>query len=220
MKGQKQGDTTLEFYQALYQFFGENAGKPIPRSREFSCPEMTVYVRATPRLNHETRKFERAMVIARVDVQPALRGKKYFRDFMNHMAAQAYAHDYQAIYVDQVHSEVLLECLPRYGFIRQTGTDPCEHNFRKSVHIDLTPEVPETPAPEQVEEHLYMIRENRTMQYVAYVAKHEIGVTPEGRKAMHFRSEEIANHQALVLTRQSVEHNVYQVIISQTAALP
>lgn len=211
----------IEFYQALYAFFGScteavGARQFMPRSREFSCKEMVVYVRATPRVNHETRTYEKALVVARVDVQPEFRGKKYFRGFIQHMEAQARAHGYAAIYVDQVHSDVLKECLPRYGFVRQTNTDPCEYIYRKTVHS----ESPEIPAPEPVEETLYMIRENRSMEYVAYIARGEIGSTKEGRKAMHFRSEEIAKHQALVLTRQSVEHRVYQVIISQTAALP
>nr|DAF93527.1 MAG TPA: acetyltransferase [Myoviridae sp. ctshb19] len=211
----------IEFYQALYAFFGsctKTAGaRPfMPRSQEFSCKEMVVYVRATPRFNPETYVYEKALVIARVDVQPEFRGQKIFRDFVKHMEAQAHAHGYAAIYVDQVHSDVLKECLPRYGFVRQTNTDPGEYIYRKTVHS----ESPEIPVPEQVEENLYMIRENRSMEYVAFIARGEIGSTKDGRKAMHFRSEEIANHQALVLTRQSVEQRVYQVIISQTAALP
>lgn len=72
----------------------------------------------------------------------------------------------------------------------------------------------------QKEEDLFMIRETRSMQYVAYISKYELGATTEGRKAMHFRSEEIAKHQAMLLTRQSVEGLVYEVIISQTTALP
>jgi predicted GNAT family N-acyltransferase len=217
----------IEFYQKLFKFFEEGgksktaAGRQfIPVSREFSCAEMTVYVRATPRVNHETHQYEKALVIARVDVQPEFRGKKYFRDFMKHMDAQAYANGYAAIYVDQVHSDVLKECLPRYGFIRCTSTAPGERIYRKAVRVDVAEDIQARMPEEPAEEPMWMIRENRTMQYVAFVSKYEVGVTKEGRKAMHFRSEEIADHQALILTRQSVEHNVYKAVIAQTSALP
>jgi len=212
----------IEFYQALFKFF-EESGKPkagngrqfIPRSREFSCTEMTVYVRATPRINQETRLYEKALVIARVDVQPELRGKKYFRDFLKHMDAQAYANGYNAIYVDQVHSDVLRECLPRYGFVRQTGTDPNEYIYRKAVRFDVA----EQEEPE--EHHLWMIRENRSMRYLSFVNAQGAPVTTsKGMRAIHYRCEETAQVMRDALQERASPGVSYSVIVSQTAARP
>lgn len=84
--------------------------------------------------------------------------------------------------------------------------------------------VPASPGFEAVErgelqpgtEFLYMIRENRSMEYVAVISLDSVGTTKVGSRAIHYRDEVIANEQVKALMAdQSLR--TYTVIVSQTS---
>lgn len=78
---------------------------------------------------------------------------------------------------------------------------------------------PESTVKEPAEdetENLYMIRENTTMEYVAVIGRHEVGLTKHGKRAMHFRDEVIANEQCSMLF-DAATTRTYSVIVSQTS---
>lgn len=88
----------------------------------------------------------------------------------------------------------------------------------------LWSDAPASPGFETVErgallegsDYLYMIRENRSMEYVAVIALDSVATTKVGSRAIHYRDEVIANEQVKALmTDQSTR--TYTVIVSQTS---
>jgi hypothetical protein len=66
------------------------------------------------------------------------------------------------------------------------------------------------------QDYLYMIRENRSMEYVAVIALDSVGTTKVGSRAIHYRDEVIANEQAKALMADQ-SSRTYTVIVSQTS---
>lgn len=75
--------------------------------------------------------------------------------------------------------------------------------------------VVEKPIPEETE-HLYMIRENQSMTYVAVIGADSVGNTKDGKRAIHYRDESVAEQQARILNVDAFPRT-YSVIVSQTS---
>lgn len=65
-------------------------------------------------------------------------------------------------------------------------------------------------------EDLFMIRENSSMTYVAVIGPDSVGTSKDGKKAIHYRDEVIAQEQARILGADA-SSRTYTVILSQTS---
>lgn len=157
-------------------------GAVIPRSKEFNDSGMTFYIRAGRRWNNESAGVEQAISVARVDVAEVCRGKGVFREFLNWMEDAASRHSFAAVYVDQVHSEILHECLPRNGYVRDTSTDPMEYIYRKPVLPTEETHLACTIIAEDL--NVYAIADTRSNRYIAALIGPDIRTTDNIQKAM------------------------------------
>lgn len=154
----------------------------IPRSKEFNDSGITFYISAGRRWNHELGDVERAVSVVRVVVNEVSRGKGVFREFLNWMEDAAGRLSYNAVYVNQVHSEILQESLPRNGYVRDPSTDPMEHVYRKAV---MPPEESNLESTVIVEDlNVYAIADTRSNRYIAALIGPDIRTTDNIQKAM------------------------------------
>jgi len=73
---------------------------------------------------------------------------------------------------------------------------------------------------EQKTETMWLIRENRSGEYVAKIAQSVVVTTPKGKYAMHWRHEGTANEQAGLLNNNvNVPASFIPVIASAEALL-
>lgn len=186
----------------------------IPRSKEFNDSGMTFYIRAGRRWNTAQGEIERAVSIARVDVNEVSRGKGVFTEFRLWMEDTAQRLTYNAVYVDQVHSEILQASLPRNGYVRDLSTDPMEHIYRKAI---LTPaETGAEPVVNVVAEDLnvYAIADTRSNRYIAALIGPDIRTTGNIQKAMLITGRQMVEAVRDSLRGpQSTIHAVVPVVI-------
>lgn len=179
------------FKAVVEEWLTQQKDAVIPRSKEFNDSGMTFYIRAGRRWNTAQGEIERAVSIARVDVNEVSRGKGVFTEFRLWMEDMAQRLKYNAVYVDQVHSEILQASLPRHGYVRDRSTDPMEHIYRKSVDPE---EIAEQAAP--VEDYDgFAIYDGANKTYVTAL------VGP------HIRSHEEI-HKAMLITGRALAHEV------------
>lgn len=179
------------FKNVVEEWLTQQKDAVIPRSKEFNDSGMTFYIRAGRRWNTAQGEIERAVSIARVDVNEVSRGKGVFTEFRLWMEDTAQRLKYNAVYVDQVHSEILQASLPRHGYVRDRSTDPMEHIYRKSVDPE---EIAEQAAP--VEDYDgFAIYDGANKTYVTAL------VGP------HIRSHEEI-HKAMLITGRALAHEV------------
>lgn len=179
------------FKAVVEEWLTQQKDAVIPRSKEFNDSGMTFYIRAGRRWNTAQGEIERAVSIARVDVNEVSRGKGVFTEFRLWMEDMAQRLKYNAVYVDQVHSEILQAALPRHGYVRDRSTDPMEHIYRKSVDPE---EIAEQAAP--VEDYDgFAIYDGANKTYVTAL------VGP------HIRSHEEI-HKAMLITGRALAHEV------------
>lgn len=179
------------FKNVVEEWLTQQKDAVIPRSKEFNDSGMTFYIRAGRRWNTAQGEIERAVSIARVDVNEVSRGKGVFTEFRLWMEDTAQRLKYNAVYVDQVHSEILQASLPRHGYVRDRSTDPMEHIYRKSVDPE---EIAEQAAP--VEDYAgFAIYDGANKTYVTAL------VGP------HIRSHEEI-HKAMLITGRALAHEV------------
>jgi len=175
-----------KFYQELYAFFEERKGQKFPRSKEFVSEEgIVVYVRANNRIVPGTNVWENAMVLSRVDVDPAKRGQGLFRDFLVHFVAQCHTLGYDAMWVDQVHNEMLREVLLRNGFVRVPGSAEGEYNFRR-------PAFEKEAEPEAEDTALYAICDNHHNRYITALVGPDIRTDESLDRAMLITGRDLA----------------------------
>lgn len=171
-----------ESFKAVVEaWLRQQHGAIIARSKEFNDSGLTFYIRAGRRWDHVAQDIEQAITIVRVDLETANRGKGVFREFRLWMEDAASRMAFTAVYVDQVHSEILQESLPRNGYERDHTTDPCEHIYRKSI---LSPAAVACADAEVEDLNVFAIADTRSNRYIAALIGPDIRTTGNIQKAM------------------------------------
>jgi hypothetical protein len=178
MKPKKEAiDTTMN---EIEEWLRQQVDQQIPRSQEFRSRQFTVYMRAGRRLEPEGRAFIPAITVARIDVNAKQRNTGVFRTLLAWLENRAKVIGYGAVFVDQVHSPILVESLPRNGYIRVASTDPCEYIFWKHIVsvLDLD------DASEQEDLNVYAISDRHTNRYITALVGPDIRTSTDIQKAM------------------------------------
>jgi hypothetical protein len=177
------------FKAVVEEWLTQQKDAVIPRSKEFNDSGITFYISAGRRWNHELGDVERAVSVVRVVVNEVSRGKGVFREFMKWMEDAASRISYQAVYVNQVHSEILQESLPRNGYVRDPSTDPLEHVYRKTVGTRKS----EPESPVDVEDlNVYAISDVHAHRYITALVGPDIRTSTDIQKAMLTTGRQLA----------------------------
>jgi hypothetical protein len=177
------------FKAVVETWIRQQHGAVIARSKEFNDSGLTFYIRAGRRWDHVAQDIEQAITIVRVDLATANRGKGVFREFRLWMEDVASRMAFTAVYVDQVHSEILQESLPRNGYERDHTTDPCEHIYRKAI---LSPAAVACADVEVEDLNVFAISDTSTNRYISALVGPEIRTAYKIQKAMLITGRELA----------------------------
>lgn len=195
------------FKAVVEEWLTQQKDAVIPRSKEFNDSGMTFYIRAGRRWNTAQGEIERAVSISRVAVSPVSQNKGVFTEFRLWMEDAALRMAYNAVYVDQVHSEILQATLPRHGYVRDRSTDPMEHIYRKAVGPDA---IAETEPVEDCDG--YVIYDGANKTYITALVGPSIRSHQEIHKAMVIKGRALA-HEVRDSLRgpQSTRYHVVQI---------
>lgn len=185
MKAKK--DNAGPVMDAIADWLTAQVGSQIPRSEEFKCSQFRIYLRAGRRLEPEGRTFIPAITVASIDVAERLRGQGFFRTLLAWLENRATVLGYHAVFVDQVHSPILQESLPRNGYIRVASTDAMEYIFWKHItpiNVDVEP---------TEDLNVYAISDNHTNRYISALVGPDIRTTTDIQKAMLTTGRKLAN---------------------------
>lgn len=172
---------------AIEEWLIKQVGAQIPKSVEYRCSQFRVYLRAGRRLEPEGRKFIPAITVASIDVAAKQRNKGVFRTLLAWLENRASALGYGAVFVDQVHSNILLESLPRSGYVRVASTDELEYIFWKPVEQQVPQDV------EPVEDlNVYAISDTHANRYISALVGPDIRTTANIQKAMLTTGRQLA----------------------------
>ncbi|MND89990.1 hypothetical protein D3C80_820660 [compost metagenome] len=110
--------TFLTEFADIAAFLVKQVDSRFPRSVEFLCGELRVYLRAGPTFNHASRDWEPGVTIANVSTRHNVRQQGHFRTFLRHLEKVAKATGFVALHVELVGNEILRSALERYGYAR------------------------------------------------------------------------------------------------------
>jgi GNAT superfamily N-acetyltransferase len=184
MKAKK--DNAGPTMDAIAEWLTKQLDAQLPRSEEFKCSQFRIYLRAGRRLEPEGRTFIPAITVASIDVAARLRGQGFFRTLLSWLENRAAALGYFAVFVDQVHSEILQESLPRNGYIRVASTDALEYIYWKPI----TPVGAVPPATTDL--NMYAISDNHTNRYITALVGPDIRSSTNIQKAMLITGRKLA----------------------------
>ncbi len=108
----------LTDFSNIAAFLVRQVDSKFPRSVEFLCGELRVYLRAGPTFNHALHEWEPGVTIANVSTAYKQRGKGHFRAFLRHLEKVAKEMGFVGMHVELVGNELLRAALERYGYAR------------------------------------------------------------------------------------------------------
>lgn len=185
-------DNMLEEIDA---WLNPNNHQIISHSKEFRVEQgdktiVTLYLRAGKRpFGNMENRHEYELTLSRVDIHPDHQNQGLFRCLLAELNNMALVWRYTTMHVECVHSPLLQQKLPEYGFKRVEYYE--DHHYRRPIDWVKNQPVPVEDIQEEIEPH-FAITNRYTGHHISGFVGSEIRTSINIDKAMTIVGRELA----------------------------